>query len=151
MSAPNAYLVQVHGWPKGVTNVRIGDKFVYVGPVGEHVLYSSDEVPCQPGTILTVTEMDEVGPPEGASGASRLAYQLCREGRYNEDGVWEERFERWMYAKALARMINRWQLQQVKRVLHREAFGGKPSTFPDTPMDTPTPRPTPTPTPTPMC
>ena len=114
MSAPNQYLVQLHGWPRAVTNVSIGDTFVYVGPVDEHVLYSSDEVPCQPGTILTVTNTVEVPPAGGASGASKLSYQLCSSDRS---------FERWMYAKALAHMINRCQLRKVPEVSHQEAFG----------------------------
>ena len=120
MSAPNRYLVQLHGWPRAVTNVNIGDKFVYVGPVDAHVLYSSDEVPCQPGKILTVTDTVRVKPQAGASGASRLSYQLCSSDRS---------FERWMYAKVLAHMINRCQLRKVPKVSHQEAFGRRNSPF----------------------
>ena len=155
MSARNQYLVQLHGRPRAVTNVRIGDKFVYVGPVDGHVLYSGDEEPCPPGIILTLTNRVEKRPAVG-SGASKLIYQLCSSelsprsaARYDMSS-----FERWMYAKALANMINRCQLKKVQGVSHQEAFGSPrrtpvDETFPDTPMDTPTPRPTPRPTPTP--
>ena len=126
MSARNRYLVQLHGRPRAVTNVRIGDKFVYVGPVDGHVLYSGDEEPCPPGTILTVTNMVENPPPEGASGASRLSYQLCSSDRS---------FERWMYAKVLARMINRCdssgttQLRKVPEASQRSAAFRRNSPF----------------------
>lgn len=120
MSAPNRYLVQLHGWPRAVTNVSIGDKFVYVGPVDGHVLYSGDEEPCPPGTILTVTDTQEVSVHGTGSGASKLCYQLCSSelsprsaARYDMSS-----FERWMYAKALANMINRCQLKKVPGVSH---------------------------------
>ena len=82
----------------------------------DQVPVPSDQVPvpCQPDTILTVTDMQKVGPPAGKSGAARLTYQLCNSGRS---------FERWMYAKALAQMINRHQLEPVPKVSHQEAFG----------------------------
>ena len=124
MSAPNRYLVQLHGRPRAVTNVSIGDKFVYVGPVDAHVLYSSDAEPCPPGIILTVTDRVETRPAVG-SGASKLVYQLCSSelsprsaARYDMSS-----FERWMYAETLARMINRRQLRKVPEVSHQEAFG----------------------------
>jgi len=121
MSAPNPYLVELHGWPRAVTNVRIGNKFVYVGPVDGHVLYSSDEEPCPPGTILTVTNTRRVWPRAGASGASRLCYQLSA-GTYDHELECRS-FERWMYADALAHMINRRQLRKVPEVSHQEALG----------------------------
>ena len=133
MSAPNRYLVQLHGWPRAVTNVRIGDKFVYVGPVDGHVLYSGAEEPCPPGTILTVTDTQQVSVHGTGSGPAKLCYQLSA-GTYDHELECYS-FERWMYAKVLARMINRCdssgttQLRKVPKVSQRSAAFRRNSPF----------------------
>ena len=133
----NEYKVQLHGRPRGVTHVEIGSGFVYVGKTGYMVelLYEdnlSDVGPCAPGTILKVKDI-------GNYNSRRVKYHLC-----NGDGSWQS----WVEASLLTRLINHGQLQPIPPELHRTVFGGKPSTFPDTPMDTPRPKPMPTPTPT---
>ena len=134
----NQYKVQLHGRQKGVTHVEIGSSFVYVGKTGYMVelLYRDnlyDIGPCEPNTILTVKAITDYN-------SRRVQYRLS-----NGDGSWQS----WVEASLLTRLINNDQLRPLPPELHRTVFGGKPSTFPDTPMDTPTPRPMPTPTPTP--
>ena len=121
----NQYKVTRFGQPQGVTNVTVGDYFVYTGHRDDFTLCSEpcydqnqvwqeEGVACVPGTILKVAE----------------SYPTRRFGmNYVLRGVYTP-FERHVGNLMLTNMINadqfgKSQLRKVPQTLHQHAFGRK--------------------------
>jgi len=99
----NEYKVQFHGPPLGVAGVMIGNMYVYQGYTHQSTYYDEklyqdhwqEKGPCPPNTILTVTEIGQVG-------TRRLRYHL-------RGNSWQG----WVPANKLYRLIHNDQLQPI--------------------------------------
>jgi len=107
MSAPNRYLVQLHGSPPAVTNVGVGTMFLYVGE-GERDFptIGTRLTPVPTGTVLRIAQKVE--------GIHNCYYEL----RQNSDGL----YAHWLSAAKLAEMINNDLLLEVPQAACANAF-----------------------------
>ena len=138
MAASNRYIVRVFDEPAGVTNVHVGECFVYTGRrhdddlERDFVLTSDDdERECPAYTTLTLTNSYpiEFAPrPRGTRGAMirlrRPHMQYEFEAEVNEDDdPTKKKFKCTVSAYDLKHMINTDQLRKIPESLHQTAFG----------------------------
>ena len=132
-AGPNQYIVAVFGGadgePEGVTNVRVGDRFVYTGNRPDFVLladptledgeWKDDEVECPPDTVLKLMKSYPVYTSKRTSGR-RGAHTILANPymNYEFEGV-DITFKCTVPPHNLRRMINSEQLRKIPARLQR--------------------------------
>lgn len=115
---PNPYKVAAvggaDGEPEGVTDVHVGDRFVYTGNRPDFVLLADDddEVECPRGTELELVNSYPVYVRERASLRGARMPLAKPHMNYELSGV-HATFKCTVHARNLRRMINSKQLSQV--------------------------------------
>ena len=136
MAASNRYTVRVFDQPAGVTNVHVGERFVYTGRrhdddlERDFVLTSDDdERECPPHTTLKLTNSYpiEFAPrPRGTRGAMirlRRPHMQYEFEVIEDDDPTKKNFKCTVSAYDLKHMINTDQLRKIPESLHQTAFG----------------------------
>ena len=139
MAASNQYtVVRAFDTPAGVTNVHVGDRFVYTGRrhddeiEGWMMLQSDDdERECPAHTTLKLTRsysIEFVSRPRGTRGAMirlrrpQMNYEFEAVDNENDDPA-AKKFKCTVSVYDLKHMINTDQLRKIPKSLHRTAFG----------------------------